>query len=104
MRLVGNIVALKAVSAYIQPNLYFNVTQALAPHRCSLLSEPLWISLIFTVHIHLLRSEGHAAVTMEVEAVVSTDVGSLLLQLSILRLQKLRQTWFGSLGPTEEGN
>lgn len=70
-------------------------------HRGSLLSEPLWISFILTVYIHLLRSQGHAAITVEVEAVVSTDIGPLLLQLSILWLQELWQTWFGPLGPTE---
>lgn len=61
----------------------------MASHRGSLLSEPLWISLVLTVLFHLLGPQGHAAVTVEVETVVSTDVGPLLLQLSVLRLQEL---------------
>lgn len=61
----------------------------MASHRGSLLSEPLWIPLVLAVHIHLLGPQGHAAVTVEIEAVVSADVCPLLLQLSVLRLQEL---------------
>ncbi len=71
----------------------------MASHRGSFLSEPLWISLVLTVHIHFLGPQGHAAVTVEVETVVSADIGPLLLQLSILGLQELRETWFGPFGP-----
>lgn len=78
------------------------VTELMSSHRGCLLSEPLWISLILAVHIHLLGPQGHAAVTVEVETVVSTDVRPLLLQLSVLRLQELRQTRFSPLGPSEE--
>lgn len=68
-------------------------------HRGRLLSEPLWISLVLAVQLHLLRPQRHAAVAVEVQAVVSADVSPLLLQLSILSLQELRQTWLGPLGP-----
>lgn len=78
------------------------VTELMSSHRGCLLSEPLWISLVLAVHIHLLGPQGHAAVTVEVETVVSTDVRPLLLQLSVLRLQELRQTRFGPLGPSEK--
>lgn len=57
--------------------------------RGGLLSQPLRVSLILAVHVHLLGSEGHAAVTVEVQAVVSAHIGPLLLQLPILRLQEL---------------
>lgn len=57
--------------------------------RGSLLSKPLWIPLVLTILFHLLGPQGHAAVTVEVQTVVSTDVGSLLLQLSVLGLQEL---------------
>lgn len=73
-------------------------------HRGGLLSEPLWIPLILAVHIHLLGPQGHAAVAVEVEAVVSTNVRPLLLQLPILRLQELRQTRFSPLRPGENTN
>ena len=75
----------------------------MASHRGSLLSQPLWISLILTVQIHFLGPQGHAAVTVEVETVVSTDVGPLLLHLSVFGLQELGQTWFGPLGPIGRG-
>lgn len=39
---------------------------------------------------------------MEVQAIVSADVSPLLLQLSILSLQELRQTRFGPLGPANQ--
>lgn len=58
-------------------------------HRGSLLSEPRWIPLVLTVQVHFLGSQGHAAVAVEIEAVVSADVGPLLLQLSIFRLKEL---------------
>lgn len=70
-----------------------------ASHRGRLLSEPLWVSLVFAVHVHLLGPQRHAAVTVEVEPVVATDVRPLLLQLAVLGLQELRQTRFGPLGP-----
>lgn len=75
----------------------------MASHRGSLLSEPLWISLVLTVQIHFLGPQRHAAVAVEVETVVSTDIGPLLLQLSVLSLQELRQTRFGPLGPGGRG-
>lgn len=61
----------------------------MAPHRGSLLSEPLWIPLVLAVQIHFLGPQRHAAVTVEVETVVSADICPLLLQLSVFGLQEL---------------
>lgn len=58
-------------------------------HHGGLFSEPLWISLVLAVHLHLLGPQRHAAVAVEVQPVVSTYISPLLLQLSILRLQEL---------------
>lgn len=75
----------------------------MASHRCSLLSEPFWIPFILTVQIHFLGPQRHAAVTVEVQAVVSADIGPLLLQLSVLSFQEFGQTWFGPLRPNGRG-
>lgn len=61
----------------------------MAPHRGSLLSQPVWISLVLAVLLHLLGPQGHAAVTVEVQAVVSAHISPLLLQLSVLSLEEL---------------
>lgn len=74
---------------------------ALVSHRGSFLPEPLWIPFILAVYIHFLRPQGHAAITVEIKAVMSTDIGPLLLQLSVLRLQELWKTWFGPFGPSK---
>jgi len=68
------------------------------PHRGGLLPEPLGVPLVLTVLLHLLRPEGHAAVAVEVQAVVAAHIGPLLLQLPVLRLQELRQARLGPLG------
>lgn len=72
-------------------------------HRCSLLPEPLWISLILAVQIHFLGTEGHAAVAVEIKAVVSADVSPLLLQLAIFSFKEFRKTRFGPFGPGGHG-
>lgn len=81
--------------------LTWSVHEAETSHRGSFLSQPLRISLVLAVFIHLLRPKRHAAVAVEVETVVSAHVRPLLLQLSVLRLQELRQTRFGPLRPCE---
>lgn len=65
------------------------------------LSQPLGVPLVLTVHVHLLRTQGHAAVTVEVQAVMSAHVRPLLLRLAVLRLQEFRQARFCALGPAE---
>lgn len=74
-----------------------NSTEALTDLDGFLL-QPVWVPLVLAVHLHLLRTERQAAVTVEVEAVVSADVRPLLLSIAVLRLQKLRQTWLRPLG------
>lgn len=74
-----------------------------ASHRCSLLPQPLWISLILAVQIHFLGTEGHAAVAVEIKAVVSADVSPLLLQLTIFSFKEFRKTRFGPFGPGGHG-
>lgn len=64
-----------------------------------LLSEPVRVPLVLAVQFHLLRPQRHAAVAVEVQAVVSADVGPLLLPLALLRLQELRQTRLGPFKP-----
>lgn len=76
-----------------------DLNERAASHRCSLLPEPLWISLILAVQIHFLGTEGHAAVAVEIKAVVSADVSPLLLQLAIFSFKEFRQTRFGPFGP-----
>ena len=71
------------------------------PYRNCLLSEPLGVALVLAVHVHLLRPQRHAAVAVEVEAVVAADVSPLLLRLTLLRLQELRQAGFSALGPVD---
>lgn len=68
-------------------------------NRGGLFSEPLWVPFILTVHLHLLRTEGHAAVAVEIQTIMSAHISPLLLRLTILWLQKLRQAWLGSLWP-----
>ncbi len=55
-------------------------------NRGGLFSEPLWILLILTVHLHLLWTEGHAAVTVEIQTIMSAHISMLLLWLTVLRL------------------
>lgn len=63
----------------------------LQTNLCGLLLEPVWVSLILAVHLHLLRPERQAAVTVEVQAVVSADIRPLLLPIAVLRFQELRK-------------
>lgn len=58
-------------------------------HHSGLLPEPLGVPFVLTVHFHLLRSQRHAAVAVEVQAVVAADVSTLLFLFSIFRLQEL---------------
>lgn len=73
----------------------------LLPHHHGLLSEPCRVPLVLTVHIHFLWSKRHAAVAVEVQAVVAADVRLLLLLFSILWLQELREAGLWALGPEE---
>ncbi len=73
----------------------------LLPHHHGLLSEPCRVTLVLTVHIHFLWSKRHAAVAVEVQAVVAADVRLLLLLFSILWLQELREAGLWALGPEE---
>lgn len=77
------------------------MSSAFGSYRNGLLSEPLGVALVFAVHVHLLRPQGHAAVAVEVEAVVAADVGALLLRLALLRLEELRQAGLSALGPAD---
>lgn len=62
-----------------------------------LLLQPVGVSLVLAVHLHLLRPQRHAAVAVEVQPVVSADVGPLLLPVAVLRLQELGETRLGPL-------
>lgn len=73
----------------------------LLPHHSGLLPEPIRVPLVLTVHFHFLWSKWRAAVTVEVQAVVATDVRPLLLLLSILWLQKLREAGLWALRSEE---
>lgn len=66
-------------------------------HLGRLLLQPVGVPLVLAVHLHLLRPQRHAAVAVEVQAVVSADVGPLLLPIAVLRLQELREAGLGPL-------
>lgn len=66
-----------------------------------LLLQPVGVSLVLAVHLHLLRPQRHAAVAVEVQPVVSADVGPLLLPIAVLRLQELGETRLGPLWSAE---
>lgn len=53
-------------------------------NRGGLFSEPLWVPFILTVHLHLLWTEGHAAVTVEIQTIMSAHISPLLLGLTVL--------------------
>lgn len=71
-------------------------------HLYSLLFEPVGVTLVLAVHFHLLGPQRQAAVTVEVQAIVSTDVRPLRLPIAILRLQKLRQARLCPLGSADQ--
>lgn len=73
-------------------------------YRGGFLSQPLRVSFVFAVHLHLLRAQRHAAVAVEVQAVVSAHVRPLLLRLAVLRRQELRQARLRALGPEQHSN
>lgn len=72
-------------------------------HLYSLLFEPVGVPLVLAVHFHLLGPQRQAAVAVEVQAIVSTDVRPLRLPIAILRLQKLRQARLCPLGSERTG-
>lgn len=71
-------------------------------HLGRLLLQPVGVSLVLAVHLHLLRPQRHAAVAVEVQPVVSADVGPLLLPIAVLRLQELGETGLGPLWSGED--
>lgn len=83
-----------------KPNAVNYLDSRRSSHRGRLLSEPLGVSLVLAVQVHLLGPQGHAAVTVEVETVVAADIRPLLLQLAVLRLQELGEARLGPLWST----